>query len=356
MGKVQHYVPRLLLKNFSTDPEGNFINIHLLNANKFILPGTLYGQAQEDYLYGSDQKLEKFFAMLEGETAPVINKLLNRDLNLTNEEKLHLKLFIMYQMNRTPGNVDLLNDTIESMIKNIASHDIFLKDKLDEFSTEINKPYMFLFSMATRAIHVVMDLRIGLLESNQNNPFVIGQNPVIRLNPFLQTKGWKFSTQGLILKGVMIIMPISSQFSVILYDCYRYTLVNKKPEWLINEDDINLLNRLQYLNTDECIYFKHNPDINYYTQISNETQAFRNDIKATIKILKKPIIKNNKMEETVNSGIKEYPIVQQFSFYVYKNNAYLEKISNDIEAKRDVMPNFIQEEIDRRLRDKYGKT
>lgn len=355
MGKDQHYVPVFLLKNFSTDTEGNFFNIHLLNADKFILPGKIEGQAQKNYLYGSDQKLEKFFGMLENETAPIIMKLASKKFELTNEEKLHLKLFIMYQMNRTPGNVELLNNSIESIIKNAASHDNFLKEKLNEFSLGINNPYMFLFIMATKAIHVMMDLRIGLLESNPNNPFIIGQNPVIRLNPFLQTKGWKFSTQGLILKGAMIIMPISPQFSVILYDSYRYTLVNKKPEWVINDADINLLNRLQYLNTDECVYFMHNPDINCYNQISHETQLFRNDFKAKIEILKKTVNKNENMEALVNSGIKEYPIQQQFNFCALKNDAYLEIINTHFEAKRNVMPNFIQDEIDRRIGEKYSK-
>jgi hypothetical protein len=319
------------------------------------MPGKLDGQAQKNYLYGSDQKLENIFGMLENEAAPIMMKLMSNNFELTNEEKLHLKLFILYQMNRTPGNVELLNTSIESIIKNAASHDKFIKEKLNKFSVGINNPYMFLFTMATKAIHVIMDLRIGLLESNPNNPFVIGQNPVIRLNPFLKTKGWKFSTQGLILKGTMIIMPISPQFAVILYDSNRYTLVNKNPKWVINNTDINLLNRLQYLNTDECIYFMHIPDINYYKQILHETKLFRNDVKANIEILKKTVKRNNNIEELVNSGIKEYPIEQQFNFYAIKSDSYHETINNHFEAKRDVMPNFIQDEIDRRIREKYGK-
>jgi hypothetical protein len=347
MAKKQHYVPRLLLGSFSADAERKTINIHLLNSNCFKLSGSLYEQAQKNYLYGADQKLEKLYSLLESETASAIKKLAVGDLDLTNEERLHLKLFVMYQLNRTPGSVELYNDSIESMTKSIVAYDKHLKDYLNEFTIGINKPYMLLFKMATKALHVILDLRIGLLESNVKIPFVLGQNPVIRLNPFLKAKGWMWSTQGLILKGLMIIMPITPQFSIILYDGRRYTLINKNPKWLINDNDINLLNRLQYLNTNECIYFHYNPDINYYQIISQETQAFRNDTKAKIEVLKSKIMENGEAEKTMNSGLVEYPIKQQFGFYEFKQYGYLEKIDSFAQAKREVMPNFIVDEINR---------
>jgi hypothetical protein len=348
MAKKQHYIPRLLLRDFSTDRDGKLINIHLLNENR-LLQGSLYEQAQKNYLYGADQKLEKIYEKLENETAPAIRKLSNKKFDLTNEERLHLKLFIMYQMNRTPGNVDLLNNNIESVLKNIASHNKHLKNHLSDITVGINNPYIFLFRMATRALHVILDLHIGLLESDNRTPFVLGQNPVIRLNPFLKAKGWRGSTQGLILKGAMIIMPISPQYSVILYDNHCYTFVNKNPKWKIDNNDINLLNYLQYLNTNECIYFNYNSDINYYNNVSHETQAFREGIKTRIEVLKRNMNKKDGIEEIMNSGLEEYPIMQKFNFFTFKHDAFLEQIDNLIQARREVMPNFIEKEINHRI-------
>jgi len=348
MTKKQHYLPRFLLKKFATDIDKKHINIHLMKNNEFIINGVLYDQAQENYLYGPDQKLENFFGLLEGVTSPVIEKLLTGSLVLSEEEKLHIKLFIMYQLNRTPGSIDLTNDSIESIIKNAASHDKFLKDRLSEFSTELKEPYMFQFSMATRALHVILDLRIGLLESNGKIPFIMGQNPVIRLNPFLQEKGWKKSTQGLALKGLMLIMPIGPKFSVVLYDNFRYNLINNSPKWIISDDDVNFLNRLQYFNTYECIYFSYTPNMDAYKQLALETQRYRDNVRVSLDLLSSKENKDGSKKEIVNSGLIEYPIKQKCQFYAIKEMAYKEPITNTPEATRDIMPNFILDEINRR--------
>lgn len=57
MTKKQHYIPRFLLKKFAIDVNKKLINIHLMENNEFIINADLYDQAQEKYLYGSDQKL-----------------------------------------------------------------------------------------------------------------------------------------------------------------------------------------------------------------------------------------------------------------------------------------------------------
>jgi len=348
MTKKQHYLPRFLLKKFATDIDKKLINIHLMKNNDFLINCVLYDQAQEKYLYGSDQKLENFFGLLESVTSPVIDKLLTGSLVLSEEEKLHMKLFIMYQLNRTPGSIDLTNDTIDSMIKNNASHDNFLKDHLSEFSTEIKEPYMFQFSIATKALHVILDLRIGLLESNGRIPFILGQNPVIRLNPFLQGKSWEWSTQGLAFKGLMIIMPISPKYSVVLYDNFRYNLINKYPKWIISDNDVDFLNRLQYFNTYECIYFNYIPNIDNYKQIALETQEYRDNIRVSIDLLSTKENQDGSKEEIVKSGLIEYPIKQKCHFYAIKEMAYKDQITSFYEATRDIMPNFILDEINRR--------
>jgi len=356
MGREQHFIPRFLLKYFSVDANGKLINVHLLNENRLSKGASLKNQAQRHYLYGMDQKLEKFYEQLEGNTASVIRKLSTGFLYLNNEENLHLKLFIHYQMNRTPGNVELFNNSIESIIKNMASYNKKLKNHLNEFAIGINNPYMFLFRLATKALHVIMNLRIGLLGSSNKKPFIIGQNPVVRLNPFLKAKNWQWSTQGLILKGIMIIMPISPQFSVIMYDSLCYTLINKYPNWIISDNDIDLLNYLQYLNTKECIYFSYDPDITYFNSISDKTKNFRNDVKVKLNLLSKRVKDDGEIEEIINSGLKEYPIEQNFNFYSLKYDAYMKQITNHVQARREVMPNFIEDEINRRLQSKGHST
>ena len=86
-----HYVPRMLLKNFALDVEKEYINIHLLKEDKFLYNKPLYNQAQEDNLYGSDQKLEKFYSKLESVAAMCLNKLNTGNINLSKEEHWYIK-------------------------------------------------------------------------------------------------------------------------------------------------------------------------------------------------------------------------------------------------------------------------
>lgn len=57
----QHYVPRMLLRNFSVDHEKKYIHIHLLKDNRFLYSKLIYDQAQKENYYGVDQELESLF-------------------------------------------------------------------------------------------------------------------------------------------------------------------------------------------------------------------------------------------------------------------------------------------------------
>jgi hypothetical protein len=56
--KRQHYVPRMILRNFSRDGK----RISLVTGGKRIYNTGLRDQCQEDYFYGADQIMEESFA------------------------------------------------------------------------------------------------------------------------------------------------------------------------------------------------------------------------------------------------------------------------------------------------------
>jgi hypothetical protein len=276
----------MLLRNFSVDKDKKYFNIHLLNNNEFFYNMPLYNQAQENNLYGSDQKLEHFFCQLESTASIGFAKLKTGNSNLLKEEELHIKLFLINQIGRTPGTISSHDDSIELMIKNLASHDKVLKDHLEEFSVGLNDPYKLMLTFSIDLLYTILDLRIGLLETDKKNSFfMIGQNPVILLNPYLREKNWKWSTRGLALKGLIIIMPISPQFSLILYDDLRYKLINKYPKWIIGSSDVDKLNNFQYCNTDDCIYFYNSINEMKYRQINNIYKNIEMILKAILKFL-----------------------------------------------------------------------
>ena len=333
-----HYVPRMLLKNFAVDEDKKYINIHLLNDDKFLYKKALYGQAQENNLYGSDQKLEQFFCELETVTSLVLAKLNTRNINLSNEEQWHIKLFMVNQLSRTPGFVSVQDNCFEKLFMKMASHDKRIKNYIDEFGISINDPYKLYFSFSIDLLSVILDLRIGLLESNNEEySFIIGQNPVILLNPYLNEKeNWIWSTQGLAMKGLIMVMPISPRFALILYDSRRYTLLNNDSKWIISSSDVEKLNDFQYCNTVECIYFANLLNEEQYKQKNTLYRNYRESDKANFEIIGSSIDeKTGYKTEITRTGTKEFPIVQKFSFLAYKAIEYYKPIISYSDAKRE---------------------
>jgi hypothetical protein len=77
--KAQHYVPRMLLKHFSTDKKR--IDVFILKKMKLINGVSIKNQCYENYFYGEDGRIEKALADLEGVTAPILAKIANREFS-----------------------------------------------------------------------------------------------------------------------------------------------------------------------------------------------------------------------------------------------------------------------------------
>ena len=115
----QHYVPRELLRNFSCDAEKKRINMFYLTDNKEIENVDLYNQACEKYYYGEDQRLETAYSILEGNFASALRKLINGHTDLTNEEDAAVRVFMVFQLNRTPEAVKRTNSFMSETMKEI---------------------------------------------------------------------------------------------------------------------------------------------------------------------------------------------------------------------------------------------
>ena len=241
------------------------------------------------------------------------------------------------QISRTPGYVSAQDDCMEKLIKNMASHVKNLKDHLDDFSVGLNEPYKMYFSFSIDLLYLVLDLRIGLLETTDKQSFfIIGQNPVIILNPYLKNKNWIWSTQGLGLKGLVMIMPISPRFSLIMYDALHYTLINKNPKWVIGDADVEKLNDYQYCNSVECIYFATPLNEEQYRKKNDLYKQYRESNKANFEIIGSSLDeKTGYKTEITKTGLREFPIEQKFSFLAYKAFGFEKPINNFNDAKRD---------------------
>lgn len=100
------------------------------------------------------------------------------------------------------------------------------------------------------------DLKVAIIRNDTDVDFITSDDPAVLTNRVhLQTlKSDKF---GLIACGVQLYMPLTPRLAVVAYDKDAYSAPRKSGNWIpvVKEADVRALNDLQYLNSEENIYF-----------------------------------------------------------------------------------------------------
>jgi hypothetical protein len=100
--KRQHYVPRFLLRQFSSD--GRSISMLVLKTGRRIEEASIVGQCYGDYFYGHDGIMEQAFAKEEAEISSLVRNANPLALeNLTQPQLGALIKFAYWQSVRTQG-------------------------------------------------------------------------------------------------------------------------------------------------------------------------------------------------------------------------------------------------------------
>lgn len=351
MGKKQHYVPRVLTKGFSDKENEKLINIFLISTRTVKEGKGRYDQSQKHNLYGADQELEGAFEILETNTSPALDKLRSGNLQLTPQELGFLLCFVVFQRNRTPQQAKQFEESFNLMVKNLASHDSKLKNHLDDFTVGLNDPYRLLFQMSVSMVENLADLRLGLLQAPSGEQFVLSEHPVVVVNPFLHLKNWPASKQGPGVKGAAIVLPISSEYAVLLYDPLRYKFFSQSGVATLSVADLTELNKCQFLQTEDCIYFSGSISQNHLTKLAEETKVYRNCTKATLQVYPANVNKKGKgrRSELIQIGSEALPISQNFDFLGIRRAEWEKPLGNTMDVSREaVKNNELRRERDRR--------
>ena len=249
--KKQHYVPKCILKNFTTNKKFYVFNV---SKNSIIDNAVPYdSQCYTPYLYGKDGNIENYLKKHEDSIAPILQKIISRQ-ELLPEEKNVIKQYIVLQYMRTEKMIDhqqnLLFNILEKILPAITSsngielskNDIlkYSKDYVKKFKrTDIANENI---DIALKLLFSLNDLHMVVLES-KNAKFVCSDHPVIFLNPFQSEFGI-----GLMRAGLIAIMPISPCHCIFLYDNYLYDCEFFKG----SEIDVNLVKRINFMQYISC--------------------------------------------------------------------------------------------------------
>lgn len=260
--KKQHYVPQFYLKNFSGHPEKKFINIFHIASEKHIPSAKIQDQAQKDYFYSNELIFEKALSDIESLVAGLIQEIFQKkDVpRYLSPEHHALLAFSIFQHYRTLYAADSIDEHVDKLIK------IFFRDhpefgnQLDSFNIRMTEPARFVLSVAASIIPLAYDLRMKLLINETSEGFIASDNPCVMINPFLRVKKSHGGKHGIANKGLMILLPLSPEYALIIYDDYRYKIGGRKMKPVIVRDpkDIAQVNSILYLNSHKSIYYKDN--------------------------------------------------------------------------------------------------
>ncbi|MDR2010888.1 MAG: DUF4238 domain-containing protein [Bacteroidales bacterium] len=259
--KNHHYIPRFYLKRFSSDEEGKTIGLYNHQNGKFIKNAPIKHQASENFLYGTDDQTESELAKLENGIAKLFyywteEKILFPPSNGTKAFSA-LKRFILYQLYRTPKAgkymLEHLNDSFHAILPFVEP------DKVKEFenlSISHAEPTLLILLNSADKEYLLDYLDCRFIVNLTGLPFISSDSPVIVYNQYMEKAGNYVGATGLPTKGLQIFYPIHPRLMICLYDPKVYSFGN-----VINcistekIEDIHQLNALQYLNSNNQLFF-----------------------------------------------------------------------------------------------------
>jgi hypothetical protein len=260
--KRQHYVPRMILRNFSADAN----RISLVVEGKRIDGASLRDQCYADYFYGADNLLEKSFAAEESQMAAFFGDLSPaRFQTLAPDDVDRLRRFVGYQRARTRGAAEHLSKLAGAFMKNsikgtlsLQADPEFAPEDLDLVEVRLNEAQRDAVWMAAKTAPILLDLAVKFITTDRTTGFVISDHPVVAYNQFAEhhprLRHYPTST-GLALKGLQLFMPLSPSMTLAVFDPATYQYGGSSPVCRAGPGDVAHLNRMQAVNAHDCFYF-----------------------------------------------------------------------------------------------------
>lgn len=218
--KIQHYVPKFLLRNFGIGKKDQLWVFDKATGRTFTANAKNVASESRFYdfvLGGNDHSLEHGLSNIESRAKPVIERLLREDsvLAITSEDRALLAGFLAVQFVRTRAFRAqwedlhrLLREKIESMGGRVApgsQAEALMKPQSDN-EVKIDCARMILAAPRDFGPHF-LNKAWFLAKTTKSHPFMIGDNPVALQNHIEMEP---YGNLGLNVRGIEIYLPLSS--------------------------------------------------------------------------------------------------------------------------------------------------
>lgn len=254
--KNQHYVPKFYLRNFSNNDKN--IGMFILDKDIYRNNASIKSVACSDFLYGEDGIVENLLSNIESKWAYIVRKIINKKINdFSEEDYILLYSFIVISKSRTQKAANTNKYYMEYF------KDVFEKNGIKNFTDNpvetvkdlLKAPNLLEMQIALNNMYLLQDLDIVVLENKTRYGFITSDNPVVYYNQFYARRNYN-KNYGIVAKGLQIFMPLSPKYMVCLYDKDVYNVnYDNKYIPIISKNEIDNLNKLSTMNSDNQIYF-----------------------------------------------------------------------------------------------------
>lgn len=218
--KKHHFVPQAQLRNFSADPERNFLYVLDKQTDRSFRTAILNAGSENDFntvsLGASKWNFEDLFQEVDTRSPRLIAEILSRESVawLSEDDRLALADLFATQMLRThfsrttPAH---LADRLREMTRQLGydpDQDPTMA-KPSDAALRLGAVRTFL----NRSEQVVALLRLypALYRANGGHKFIISDHPVVLMNPF------PYGELGLTSHGILVVLPISPEIMIALH-------------------------------------------------------------------------------------------------------------------------------------------
>lgn len=324
--KNQHYVPQCLLKHFGCDAKkGKKINVFDIERSVMRYNQSVKEVFSQNYFYGKDNEVETFMAeRIEGSASKVLDKIVDGDFNIVDEDVLTLHRFVLSLFCRTPEASErvseFVNSQLESMVREFLS--------LNGFDPEEASAGRFNFYQERLASRITVqgvldavilgDLEYHIIKNDSTSEFYISDHPVFIYN-WLYRDLKHPGVTSITATGLQIFLPLSPQITLCLYDPKVYKYGQKSLVTCISKDeDIEILNSFQVINSNSIIGFYSRQNEVHVKQLY---ERYKN-------------IKLHQYESRILSTEKEGKGKIRSTHFVFTQQAKLRKMPSFVKVKR----------------------
>jgi hypothetical protein len=223
IAKVQHYVPRFLLKNFVTGKKEQVWVFDKATGKRFRT--NVRNVAAETGFYDFELKdakltLEPALSDLEGKTATILKPIIRQASleSLTQEDRHTLSYFLAVQFVRTKQWREMWAAFSEDFAESLRKRGIN-PDQIEGYKAPSEKDLKLeaVSAIVTRAKEFAphfLSKTWVLLKATRNHPFYIGDNPVAMYN---NISHGPYGNIGLAVRGIEIYLPLSSHLTLAMW-------------------------------------------------------------------------------------------------------------------------------------------